>query len=226
MTSKATSRKPMYLVETVFDIVYLLTVFIASAMLCLTGRLGSVRFAFGGMGLLLGVGDSFHLVPRLLAMWDTGDRDYAVSLGRGKQIASVTMTVFYVILWQSLVRHYTGLSIEFMSGIVYLLATVRIVLCFFRQNHWNSKEQPLTWGIWRNLPFAAIGALVVWLAAAGALQVQDGLSFLWLAVLISFACYLPVVLFVGKNPKLGMLMLPKSCAYAAIILMGFSLPIQ
>ena len=58
---------------------------------------------------------------------------------------------------------------------------------------------------------------------AGALKNGGSLSFLWIAILISFACYMPVVLFSGRNPKVGMLMLPKSCAYAAIVLMGFSL---
>lgn len=56
-----------------------------------------------------------------------------------------------------------------------------------------------------------------------AFKYGGSLSFLWLAIMISFACYLPVVLFSKTNPKVGMLMLPKSCAYAAIVLMGVSL---
>lgn len=50
-----------------------------------------------------------------------------------------------------------------------------------------------------------------------------GFSWMWLAVLLSFAFYLPVVFFEHKRPVLGMLMLPKSCAYIWMIAMGLTL---
>jgi hypothetical protein len=37
-----------------------------------------------------------------------------------------------------------------------------------------------------------------------------------IAIAVSFLFYVPVVLFARKNPKLGMLMLPKSCAYIVL----------
>lgn len=45
--------------------------------------------------------------------------------------------------------------------------------------------------------------------------------FLWLAVVISFACYIPVVLFADIVPMVGMLMIPKTCAYVWIVLIGY-----
>jgi hypothetical protein len=47
-------------------------------------------------------------------------------------------------------------------------------------------------------------------------------KFLWLAVLISFSFYIPVVLWADVNPLIGMLMLPKTCAYVWLMWMGFS----
>lgn len=43
------------------------------------------------------------------------------------------------------------------------------------------------------------------------------------AILISFGCYLPVTLMSKKHPKVGLLMIPKTCAYIWIIAMGLEL---
>ena len=54
---------------------------------------------FGIMAVTLGAGDSFHLVPRALALCTTGLESYTAALGIGKLITSVTMTAFYVLLY-------------------------------------------------------------------------------------------------------------------------------
>lgn len=38
-----------------------------------------------------------------------------------------------------------------------------------------------------------------------------------IAVIVSFACYLPVVFLAKKKPMIGMLMIPKTIAYMYII---------
>ena len=45
---------------------------------------------------------------------------------------------------------------------------------------------------------------------------------LWLTVVLSFACYLPVVLFADTVPAVGMLMIPKTCAYVWTVLIGYN----
>ncbi|RGI10728.1 hypothetical protein DXD06_13570 [Roseburia sp. TF10-5] len=40
---------------------------------------------------------------------------------------------------------------------------------------------------------------------------------------ISFGCYLPVTLFSKTKPKVGLLMIPKTCAYMWMIAMGLQL---
>ena len=44
-----------------------------------------------------------------------------------------------------------------------------------------------------------------------------------LAVALSFGFYLPVVLFSGVAPAVGMLMIPKTMAYVWIVSMGWKL---
>ena len=86
------------IVETLFDAVYLVSV-ITIGVLMVRGSRGESQFRlFGWMAIVLGAGDSFHLVPRALALCTTGLENFTVPLGLGKWITSVTMTVFYVLL--------------------------------------------------------------------------------------------------------------------------------
>jgi hypothetical protein len=219
-----TKKKRIKLIETLFNVIYLSVVLISAALLCFGADAGVLRFGFGVMAFILVAGDAFHLVPRICAMWDDRSRNYTAMLGIGKLIASITMTVFYVMLWNIGMTRYTGIMPAYMTKVVYVLAALRVALCLFPQNRWLHNAQPFKWGVLRNIPFFVLGILVMILFAI-AWFTRDGMfSFLWVYVLLSFAFYLPVVLFAGKNPKVGMLMLLKSCAYVAIVLTGFSLP--
>ena len=40
-------------------------------------------------------------------------------------------------------------------------------------------------------------------------------------ILVSYACYLPVILFVQQAPLVGMLMIPKTIAYVAIAIIAY-----
>ena len=104
-----------------------------------------------------------------------------------------------------------------------MLALARVALCLMPQNAWTGANPPLSWGIYRNIPFALLGALIVVLFFRSAREKQDRpFRFLWLTVVLSFACYIPVVLFADKVPAVGMLMIPKTCAYVWTVLIGFN----
>ena len=67
-----------------------------------------------------------------------------------------------------------------------------------------------------------LGLLIVLLFYRSAKRHGDrAFRFLWLAVLLSFAFYLPVVLFADALPPVGMLMIPKTCVYVWMVVMGF-----
>ena len=113
------------------------------------------------MAVLLGLGESCHLVPRAIALCTTGLQDYTVALGIGKWITSITMTVFYVILYYVWRIRYQVTEHKGLTFAVYIFAIIRIVLCMFPQNEWLSAHAPLSWGIYRNIPFALLGLLVI-----------------------------------------------------------------
>lgn len=210
------------LLEAVFDIVYLIAAFIIGIVLLTTGETGEVRTLAGIMAFVLVGGDAFHLVPRILAIVTEREEALRPALGRGKQITSITMTVFYLILWQ-IGLHFFGDSLTGVwTGAVYGLALLRIVLCLMPQNRWQDRFPPVRWGIYRNIPFFLLGAVVAVFFLMNRLVV-GGLAWMGFAVILSFACYLPVVLWSNRNPKIGMMMLPKTCAYIWMLVMCMSL---
>lgn len=211
------------IMETGFDIIYLATV-ITLGILMIKGNRGDRQYLlFGIMAVTLGLGDSFHLVPRAIALCTTGLQDYTVALGIGKWITSITMTIFYVILYYVWRLRYHVEGKNELTIVMYILAALRIALCMFPQNAWTSVNAPLSWGIYRNIPFALMGLMVIILFYQSSRQKQDKAFYnMWLTIVLSFAFYIPVVLFADTIPMVGMLMIPKTCAYVWTVWLGYS----
>ena len=211
------------IVETLFDAFYLVSV-ITIGILMIRNSKGTAQFRlFGLMAVVLGAGDSFHLVPRALALCTTGLENYTVALGLGKWITSVTMTIFYVLLYYVWRQRYQVKGKSGLTAVVYALSAVRIGLCMMPQNQWLSASSPLAWGVYRNIPFALLGLLIIVLFYRSAKEHEDrAFRWMWLTIVLSFGFYIPVVLWANTVPMIGMLMIPKTCAYVWTVLIGYS----
>ena len=202
--------------ESIFDICYLVFAIVSGILLLKKSKGRKYVRIFGIMTLLLGCGDAFHLVPRVLNYWTDGD--YTAALGIGKLVTSITMTLFYILIEYARRDRYKIAGEKGVLASVWILGIIRIALCCFPQNGWTSAEPSLLWGILRNIPFALLGILtvVLWLRSA---KNDKPLKLMWLAVTLSFLFYIPVVLFAQTMPIIGMLMLPKTCMYVWMIVM-------
>ena len=211
------------IVETLFDICYLVTVLTVGIRM-IRGAKGSRQFElFGWMAVVLGAGDSFHLVPRAIALCTTGLDSFAFQLGLGKWITSVTMTVFYVLLYYVWRERYEVEGQKPLTVAVYALAAIRVILCMMPQNQWLTDRSPLIWGICRNIPFALLGILVILLFYRSAKERGDkAFGWMWLTIVLSFGFYIPVVLWAKAVPMIGMLMIPKTCAYVWTVMIGYN----
>lgn len=228
MTSK-TKEKPlgMRIGENAFCIGYLVFALIAG-IIFVTRTLSTGNLFFricAVMTLLLGGGDAFHLMPRIVINFKGETADKAIQrkrdfwLGLGNLISSITMTVFYIFFFAALsVKHgkYDVSSVMPEKFTLYLvlnvLALIRIIICLFPQNHWFSKDNETRWGLYRNIPFVIIGVITVLYLI---LWYQEWL--LAVLVTISFVCYMIVVLGARKKPMLGMMMIPKTICYIWMI---------
>ena len=214
---------PQTIAETIFDILYLSFALVAGLTMLLRGKDPLVKKA-GLMAALLGAGDSFHLVPRAYALWTTGLEANAAALGIGKLITSITMTIFYLLLYYIWRDRYHITGRGRLTAAIWGLAALRIALCLLPQNQWLAYRQPLLFGVLRNIPFAAMGLIIIVIYARESRRANDQVfRFMPLAVALSFGFYLPVVLFSGVAPMVGILMIPKTMAYVWIVLMAWRL---
>ena len=208
--------------ETLFDIVYLVSVITIGLMMIRDSK-GNRQFRlFGCMAVVLGAGDAFHLIPRAYALCTTGLENYTVALGLGKCITSITMTIFYVLLYYVWRQRYHIDGRNGLTSAVYILAGLRILLCIMPQNQWFSADAPLSWGIYRNIPFTLLGLLIIALFYHSTKKHGDhAFRWIWLTIVLSFGFYIPVVLWADTVPMIGMLMIPKTCAYVWTVLIGY-----
>ena len=199
--------------ESTFDILYLLFAVVSGCVMLRRAENKTQRL-MGLAALILGCGDAFHLVPRVLNYF--ADGDFTAALGVGKLVTSVTMTVFYLLLYYIWLGHYRQPEQRGVTALVWALTLARIVLCLFPQNGWLENRSDLTWAVIRNVPFLLLGAAVCLLY----FRTRSGdrnLRFVWLYILLSFLFYLPVAVGAGLVPMLGMLMLPKTVCYILLI---------
>ncbi len=206
-------------VELIFDLVYLLSVGIMGIIL-VSGD-DAVTFLWGVMALVLVVGDTFHLNPRILEMFVGSNKEIMRRKGRGKMIASITMSVFYALMYAVGGVLYIDNPVGDVGIIMTILLIFRVVLCVLPYNGWDKKHPNRRLAILRNIPLLLQGILVFILYLNS--PPLEGMGLASFAVFLSFAFYMPIVLFADKKPTLGMLMLPKSVVYVWIIAMGFFL---
>ncbi|MBQ3865248.1 MAG: hypothetical protein II781_05350 [Clostridia bacterium] len=199
--------------ESTFDILYLLFALTAGCVLLNRAKNKPERL-MGIAALVLGCGDAFHLIPRVLNYFVNGD--FSAALGIGKLVTSVTMTIFYLLLyfiWQGVFRSKENRT---LTALVWVFTVVRVLLCLFPQNGWLTNESGLTWSIVRNIPFLALGALICILYFQKRKE-NAQLRRVWLYILFSFTFYIPVAVGAGFVPMLGMLMLPKTICYILLL---------
>lgn len=212
------------LMEAVFDIGYLTFDLIAGILFFAFSRGRILFILYGILTLTLCGGDAFHLLPRVKrALKGSNDR-IRKQLGIGLQVSSITMTVFYILLLY--IWKYTFCELKAPTAleiIIWVSALVRIIICLLPQNNWCGEQGNPKLSLLRNSVFAVTGIGVIILYAISGNTYGYHMNRMIAAIIISFGCYLPVTLLSRKMPKIGMLMIPKTCAYIWMIVMGLQL---
>ena len=199
--------------ESAFDIIYLLYA-VAIGVSILRRRKDPIGRLTGSAVLILGLGDAFHLVPRVVNYFGSGD--YTAWLGFGKLVTSITMTVFYLLLYRLWLEVYGEPENRKLSMAVYVLTAVRVLLCLLPQNRWLQNDGSVLWGVIRNIPFVALGCIDVYLFFIRRAEIPCFRP-VWLLITLSFLFYIPVAVAASLVPMLGMLMLPKTVCYMLLI---------
>ena len=212
------------LMEAVFDVCYLTFDLIAGIVFFALSKGKALFVLYGALTLTLCGGDAFHLVPRVVRAVKGSSEKIEHQLGVGLQVSSITMTAFYILLLYIWKQTFPELQAPAaLEIIIWVSALVRMALCLLPQNNWCSEEGNPKLSILRNAVFAVTGIGVIVLYAISGNTYGYHMTRMVAAILISFGCYLPVTLLSKKMPKVGILMIPKTCAYIWIIVMGLQL---
>ena len=220
--------------ESVFIIAYLVFDVIAGIIFMKNGS-NQLFLLYGIMTLLLGFGDAFHLVPRVIKHIKGDSERVKWWMDFGLAVTSVTMTVFYIVLlhiWKlqnvsqgsrtitELAANQRISSIAAgCTGIIWSMAIARIILCLLPQNDWfGNGNQKLS--VCRNTIFSIIGIaeIMLFLMMGGGYGITMAVC-----IFLSFLFYIPVTLYAKENPKIGMLMMPKTVMYIIMISLGLAI---
>ena len=170
---------------------------------------------------LLALGDTGHVGFRVLAYAQGGLDSTSTLVGLGALATAVTVTFFYVLMLMIWQRRYDK-PYGWFGLLLFAAAGVRLLIMLFPANEWNSVVPPQPWSLIRNLPLMVLGLGVAYLILRDA-RVAGDRPFMWIGIMIllSYAFYIPVILFVQTMPLIGMLMIPKTMAYVGIGLIAY-----
>lgn len=224
MTKQDYTPRVPDLMEAVFDTCYLLFDLIAGILFFAFSHGSPLFLLYGVLTWTLCFGDAFHLVPRVLRAVKGSNEKIERQLGIGLQISSITMTIFYILLlyiWKQ--TFYEMTAPVMLEILIWVSAAVRIVVCMLPQNNWCGEEGNCKLSVIRNAVFAVTGICVIVLYVMSGNTCGYHMTRMAAAIVVSFGCYLPVTLLSKKMPKIGILMIPKTCAYIWMIVMGLQL---
>jgi len=211
------------IMESGFYLIYLVFIMGLGIYLLIKSKEKRFFIYFGLAAFILGFGDAFHLVPRAVGLFsktlDNPSETLAMFLGVGKLVTSITMTIFYGLVYIFIYKRVSKERNKIFDILVIILMISRFALCAFPQNGWVTNDSNVLWGVLRNIPFVILGSIVIVLFF---MHFKETKYLKWMgpATILSFGFYIPVVLFASMAKWVGMLMLPKTICYIWIGILG------
>jgi hypothetical protein len=219
--------------ETIFNILYLtsiwwLTIAMYKRLPNVDEKQKPVARLIVAAFALLALGDSGHVGFRVLALVFGGPESTVMIGGEpirwislGTLATTATVTIFYVmvlIIWQKRFDKEYG----WFGIFLFFMAIVRMVMTMLPINDWNASMPEQPWATYRNIPLMIQGLGVAYLILRDAKEAGDkAFTQIGYMILVSYAFFIPVILFVQKMPLIGMLMIPKTLAYVAIAVIAY-----
>jgi hypothetical protein len=213
-------------VEVIFNISYLIVIWTIVVLMAIKQNQVApqnrslarrVMWAFA----LLALGDTGHVGFRVIAYARGGLAANPVLVGAGAFSTAFTLTIFYMLMvdiWRLRFQKPLG----WFGWSLLAAGVVRMVILLFPQNEWWQVTAPYNWSLLRNGLLVIQGVGVMYLILRDAIRTNDR-AFLWIGIMIalSYLFYAPVILWAQWEPMLGMLMIPKTCAYLGVAFIAY-----
>lgn len=198
-----------------FYFVYTATSFILGSIVIIKS-ISFYQFLAGSAGILLGFANIFLLVIKVAIKDNTDVENFAKPLSFANKMNAAIMSLMYVMLWKiGLISLRVFLPL-WISLLMYILAGIRILLCFGYHNKNLELKVPLQWILLRNIPYFIQNIMVIGLFF---LNRNQNLSLAWIALSICFICYFIRIFLQEKQIKSNLFAIPESIAYIWLISM-------
>ena len=200
--------------EVIFIIVYLIfTIYNGIKLRKINNKINIIGIAI----LVLGIGDSFHLIPRIVSKFT--NNDLSMYLGIGKLVTSITMSIFYILLYYIYLDSLNEKNNKIIEISLYILLFIRIVLLLLPSNNWVRNSSSLWISIVRNIPFILIGIIIIYLyyKVRNKKGYPNKIKYLWIIFILSFLFYMLTVVGAFYHSMFGMFMIPKTICYMLVI---------
>lgn len=194
--------------EIFFDSLYLsFVIFLGIRMLLIEDKYSKI---LASMTLLLGIGDSFHLLPRIVAnVMENGFDVNSFGLFLGTRVSSITMSVFYLLLYFYIkkISEIENKNLDISMIVLFIARLIGVLITFKSSGNMD---------IISNIPFVIMGLIDIFILY----KYRENEEFKNLAVYVffSFLFYVPVILFKNISPAVGALMMPKTIMYVLIVI--------
>ncbi len=220
-------------VEIIFNIAYLAVVW--SLVGVMVQRRAAVAPAHRAVAqrmlwafALLALGDTGHVGFRVVAYALGGLESRPVIggvpvslVGIGALATAITVTFFYMLMVEAWRLRFAQ-PLGALGWLLLAAGVIRLIVMAFPQNQWDLITPPYAWSLARNGLLVIQGVGVMALIFRDAARTHDR-TFTWIGIMIalSYLFYTPVILWSAQVPLLGMLMIPKTCAYVGVALPAF-----
>lgn len=204
-------------IKSSFYIIFILFSLGVGTHLLLSSKGNRLKKILGFMLVFLGIGEGFHIVPRLLEIFSSEINKYQSLIETGRFISSITILLFYLILYKFWSMFYEKEISKNRMYIVLLIAVIGVVLSIIFKDNTDYLTVTL-----RNMPLLALGLVVIIKFKKESLfKAGKSFKYLWLALLLSLVFTISFELLSTNFELFIILMMPKSLMFIWVVYMIF-----
>ncbi len=205
-------------IKSSFYIIFLVLALIVGIKMLINSKGNILAMIFGLTILILGVGEGFHIVPRILEIFSSDIGTYGPMMETGRFISSISIIFVYLLLFDFWRVYYRVTNIKKAKMTFMVFAVAGVVLSVILK---DSTDTLLI--VLRNIPLMFIGYFVILnFKKQAALAPEKGFKFLWLALLLSLVFTVAFELLSTDIEFLVILMMPKTLMFIWIVVMGYN----
>lgn len=203
---------------------YLLFLLISGCLFLTKGGGTAASLLSALLSFLLGIGDSFYLIPRVRGVIEGKSGRIERLMMRGIFVSYYTVTASHLILlyiWKELFPPITPFPL--CALVIWAAAVFRTGAGIFTAGNMEERRYDRRWILYRTVPLVLTGVFLIILFLLPQGNAGSGYLKMSLAILVSTGCSIPLEIWYGDVPGIGFFMIPRAVSYAAMMIMGLML---